>query len=394
MNKFKELGIQEEILKTIQEQKFENPTEIQEKTIPHILKKSDVIAGSATGSGKTLAFGVGLIQGIKRGDGIQAIVVTPTRELAVQVAGAIKTLSKHTGHQTAVVYGGVGLSPQIDRIRKSDIVVGTPGRILDHVSRRTLNLSRIKVLVLDEADRMFDMGFIDDVKKIIRECPKNRQTLLFSATITERVSDLSKHYMNNPVKITAESYVDPSKLKQVYYDIEKKMKFSLLVFLLKKDKGVRAMLFTNSRRTADFLDKNLKLQGLHVETLHGGFSQYKRNSVLRDFHSGKVNILICTDVAARGLDISGVTHIYNYDMPDDSKQYIHRIGRTARAGKDGLAISLLSEEDHNNFSKVLHSHSLDIECAERPYLPLVKIQPLGRRIPMERRGNFHRARRR
>ncbi|PIN76507.1 ATP-dependent RNA helicase, partial [Candidatus Woesearchaeota archaeon CG10_big_fil_rev_8_21_14_0_10_47_5] len=329
-------------MRSVEEEGFEKPTEVQEKAIPLVLAGRDVIAGSATGSGKTLVFGSGIIQHSEKGRGIQALVLTPTRELAVQITDALRKFSKHKPLEIAVVYGGISINPQILRLRKADVVVGTPGRLLDHIGRRTIDLSNVKILVLDEADRMLDMGFIDDVKQIIRQCPEKRQTLLFSATISDDIVDLARRYMKNPAKVSAESYVDPRKLTQFYYDVPDNLKFSLLVHLLKHEKSGLVMVFCNSRRNTDFVANNLRLAGIDALATHGGLSQDQRNKTMKRFNSEHVCVLVCTDVAARGLDIKGVSHIYNYDIPSESKQYIHRIGRTARAGKEGKAISILS----------------------------------------------------
>jgi superfamily II DNA/RNA helicase len=213
---------------------------------------------------------------------------------------------------------------------------------------------------------MLDMGFIDDVKTIIMHCPSKRQTLLFSATIYSEIADLAKQYMNNPIEVSAESYVDPSKLKQVYYNVPDNMKFSLLVHLLKNEQSGLVMVFCNTRSNTDFVAKNLKYSGIHAMAIHGGFSQAKRNRTMDDFNKEKVYVLVCTDVAARGLDIKGVSHVYNYDIPKDSKDYIHRIGRTARAGKEGKAISVLASRDYDNFRRVQGDSSLNIEREELP----------------------------
>ena len=230
MNKFKQLGIREEILKVIEEEHFDQPTEIQEKSIPLILQGRDIIGGSATGSGKTLAFSCGIITACEKGKGIQAIVLTPTRELAEQVTASMKKFSKYKRLVITPIYGGVSINPQIQNLNFSDVVVGTPGRVLDHLQRGTMDLSKVKVAVLDEADRMLDMGFIEDVEKIISQCPRKRQTLLYSATISTDIHRLAEDYLNNPVKIAVESYVDPSLLRQVYYEIPMNLKFSLLVY--------------------------------------------------------------------------------------------------------------------------------------------------------------------
>ena len=362
MDNFKKLGISEPILKSIKDEKFENPSEIQEKSIPLILEGRDVIAGSATGSGKTLAFASGILESSEKGQGIQALILTPTRELAEQVAQALKTFSKYRPLKIISIYGGVGITPQITGLRKADVVVGTPGRILDHIERKTIKFNNVKTLVLDEADRMFDMGFKDDVEKIIKKCPQNRQTLLFSATSSKDLVRLTKNHMNKPIEVSVESYVDPAKLDQIYYNITDELKFSLLVHLLKHETSSLAMVFCNSKRNTDKVAKNLRFKGFKAEAIHGGLSQNKRTDVLKQFHNGNASVLVCTDVAARGLDIPGVSHVYNYDIPRESKQYIHRIGRTARAGADGKAINILAKSDYENFSNVLKFN--DVEIAE------------------------------
>jgi len=375
---FKELGLSETLLENITNMKIETPTEIQEKSIPPVLEGKDVIGGSATGSGKTLVFGAGIIQNTQRGKGIQSLVLTPTRELAEQISQALKKFSKHIKLEITEVYGGVSINPQIHKLRTADVVIATPGRLLDHLQRKTIFLGKVKILVIDEADRMFDMGFVDDIEEIIRKCPRERQTLLFSATIDRNVNRLSRKYMNDPVIISAKNQVDPSKLKQVYYDVTDKQKLSLLVHLLKKEKEGLVMIFCNTRRTVDFVERNLTLQGIEAQSIHGGLTQGKRTNVLQSFHSGKVYVLICTDVAARGLDIKGVTHVYNYDIPAKTEQYIHRIGRTARAGENGKAINLLDREQHMDFSKVIRQYKLNIEKQSTPQFETIKIKGLMR----------------
>jgi len=389
MENFRKLGLNEDIIKALEESKFEVPSEIQEKTIPLVLQGKDVIAGSATGSGKTLAFGAGILQNTQRYGGIQSLILTPTRELAEQITKALKHFSKHNQLNIIPIYGGVSITKQIRELEKAEIVVGTPGRILDHLQRQTIDLSLVKILVLDEADRMLDMGFIDDVDKIITQCPKKRQTLLFSATISQDIAVLAKKYLQHPVEVSAESYIETAKLKQVYYDTPSYMKFSLLVHLLNGEKSGLVMVFCNTRRNADFVEKNLNLNGIEATAIHGGLTQDKRNRVLAHFHSQSVHVLVCTDVAARGLDIKGVSHIYNYDLPPSSKDYIHRIGRTARAGKEGKAISLVSERDYENFNHVLEDHSLEIFAEHTPNVEKVQIKIFdrGRGDSPRRSGN-------
>ncbi|MFH0831955.1 MAG: DEAD/DEAH box helicase [archaeon] len=378
MDKFRKLGISEPMLEAIKEAGFEKPTEIQEKSIPLILSGKDVIACSATGSGKTLAFAAAIIKDAEPGRGIRALVLTPTRELAEQVAKALESFSKHKKLEIAAIYGGLSINPQISHLRHADVVVGTPGRILDHMNRGTIILQNVKTLVLDEADRMLDMGFIDDVKKILRECPEKKQTLLFSATINEDIARLIEKHLKNPVEVAAESYVNAEKLPQAYYDTQDNQKFSLLVHLLKNEKSGLVMVFCNTRRNTDFVANNLKFLGINAMAIHGGFSQEKRNFVMGKFHSKNVQVLVCTDVAARGLDIEGISHIYNYDIPKDNKEYIHRIGRTARAGKEGKVINIVASRDYENFGRVLRDKNLNIIKEETPEIERVYVKPAER----------------
>ncbi len=366
MESFRKLGLSESLVKALHEAHFTEPTEIQEKTIPLALAGKDVIGGSATGSGKTLAFGASIIENIKHGAGVQALILTPTRELAEQVSNSLHKFSKHFKVLLSAVYGGVGIGPQMRELERADIVVGTPGRILDHLERRTLNLSKVKTLVLDEADRMLDMGFIEDVELIIKQCPKERQTFLFSATISPDIHHIAKRHMNHPVEVLVESYVDASKLEQVYYDVPRNMKFSLLVHFLKNEHSGLVMVFCNTRMNSDFVANNLQRHKIDAIAIHGGLTQNKRNRIMEHFHAGKVYVLVCTDVAARGLDIKNVSHVYNYDLPGNSKDYVHRIGRTARAGKEGKAISLVADRDYENFRSVLRDESLKIKSESLP----------------------------
>jgi len=352
MEKFRHLKLSEGMLNTIKSSGFSEPSEIQEKTIPLVMEGKDVIGSSVTGSGKTLAFGAGIVDKIKRGSGVQALILTPTRELAEQVARSLRSFSRHTGLNIREVYGGVGMDSQIRDLRFSDIVVGTPGRLLDHLKRRTLNLSRVKFLVLDEADRMLDMGFIRDVESIIKSCSKDRQTLLFSATISREINHIAERYMINPVRISVDNQVDPSKLYQTYYDISTEEKFSLLLHLLNLQKSGVAMIFCNTRRNVDRLAKALNQQRIDALAIHGGLSQNRRSDTLQAFHQRETLVLVCTDVAARGLDIKGVTHVYNFDIPNTPDEYIHRIGRTARAGKNGIAVSFVCPGDHGEFRQI------------------------------------------
>ena len=389
MKTFKELGLSNDLVKNIQKLGFTKPTQIQEMSIPHIMKGTDVIGQSSTGSGKTLAFGCGIIHQVIHERGIQAIVLTPTRELAEQVRNDLDELSNKKIRITAI-YGGVSIEPQINELHRTDVVVATPGRLLDHLERRTINMSKVKFLVLDEADRMLDMGFIDDVEKIIKTCPEKRQTLFFSATISSSIKRLADRYMNKPVSVSAEKMVDPRKLKQVYYDVQKNMKFSLLVHLLKHEKSELIMVFCNTRENTDFVAKNLKINGINAIPIHGGLAQNSRTKTIGLFDEGKAGVLVCTDVAARGLHIENISHVYNYDIPRASKNYVHRIGRTARAGEQGKVINLLCDYEHDNFSRILKDYrEFSIKKIEKPYIERVNIISTG-----ARRHNSHIRRRR
>ena len=374
MEKFTKLGLSEELTDVLKQFGFEEPSEIQEKAIPLVLDGRDLIGGSATGSGKTLVFASAIIENLKPNHCIQALVLTPTRELAEQVATSIRNFGKNKKLKVLAVYGGVKIEPQMKKLRETDVLVGTPGRILDHINRRTLKLNNIKFLVLDEVDRMFDMGFRRDVEKIINECPKKRQTMMFSATISKGIDYLSKKYTINPVEVSLKAFVDSSKLKQVYYDVPNNKKFSLLVNLLKKESSDLVMVFCSTRRNVDFITNNLMKLGIHAKAIHGKIEQKKRMRVLEEFHKKGLGVLVCTDVAARGLDIKDVSHVYNYDIPSEPKDYIHRIGRTARAGKEGKAITILASRDYEKFGTIMQSEGINITSEKLPELEIIKIK--------------------
>ena len=372
---FKDLGINEPVLRVCQEEGFIHPTEIQEKSIPYVMDHYDVIGEAATGSGKTLAFAAGIIQGTKQGRGIQSLVLTPTRELAQQVAEMITTLSKYQNLKVIPIYGGVSINPQIQQLRSTEVVIATPGRLIDHIHRGTINLQNVKIFVLDECDRLLDMGFIHDIEQIIANLPKKRQTLLFSATVSPEVNNISYKYLSNPIEISAKPFVEESLLSQMYYGpFEESLKFSILVWLLNQDqnRNKSALIFCNTRKTVDFLFKNLINNGFIANSLHGGFSQYERNNRLNAFVEKQVPILIATDVAARGLDIPEVQIVYNYDLPDNKDQYIHRIGRTARAGSSGRAITLVSRHNTENFMRSFRDSRFNIIKGDLPRIQRVQ----------------------
>jgi len=369
--KFENLNLSKQLMESINRLGFEEPTQIQRETIPLILKGKDVIGESATGSGKTLAFGAGIIEKCIPKGGVQAIVLVPTRELAEQVKEEMIKISYGKSIKILAIYGGVSIIPQIKDLRKSEVVIATPGRLLDHLHRRTIKTSKVKILVLDEADRMVEMGFIEDVEKIIKSCPERRQTLLFSATIYGPTKQIAKKYMDDPETVSATKMVDPSKLKQTYYDVPSKLKKELLVYLLQRGNSDLVMVFCNTRRETDIVVKILKDKGIRSAAIHGGLTQVKRLRTIDQFHKGQFNVLVCTDVAARGLHIEGVTHIYNFDMPKEPGDYVHRIGRTARAGKTGVVVNILSYHDYDSFSRLMKVYrEFNIEKEERPYLKM------------------------
>ncbi|HLC64968.1 MAG TPA: DEAD/DEAH box helicase [Candidatus Nanoarchaeia archaeon] len=374
---FEELNLHPDVLKAVKRYGFTEPTIIQKRCIPHIKTGRDVVGQSLTGSGKTLAFGIPIIEKIHPGKGVQALVLAPTRELASQVSDTLAELSPRI--RVTSVFGGVGMQPQIDGLRRAEIVVATPGRMLDHIRRNTANFSNLSFLVLDEADKMFEMGFIEDVEEIIRHLPKNRQTLLFSATISSGIHHLIAKHLRNPLMIKEQLHVDKALLKQVYYDVGQHEKFSLLAHLLKHKTPGLAIVFCGTRREVDILARNLKMQGLNAMAVHGGLSQNKRTRAVDSLKSENIQVLVATDVAARGLDIQNISHIYNYDSPKTSSEYTHRIGRTARAGKYGEAVTLLSDRDHDNFRNVTLDSSIQIQKERLPEFQKVQFVRMTQR---------------
>ena len=371
--KSNELKINTRLLQKLQEQKFTDLTCIQEKCIPSILQGNDVVGQAETGSGKTLAFCLPILDKIHYRQGLQALVLTPTRELCVQISEVFKDYGKELRFTVACIHGGVSIGPQIHRLESAEIAVATPGRMLDHIRRNTIDLRHIQILVIDETDKMFEMGFVEDVEAIIREVPRNRQLLMFSATVSDDVLTLVGNHSKDPIVVRTQSYVDQSKLHQIYYDIyEQNQKFSLLVHLLKTRNEGLSIVFCGTRRESDVVARNLKHQGIYASAIHGGMNQNKRTTSLNDLKSERTKVLVATDVAARGLDIKNITHIYNYDVPKTPIDYVHRIGRTARAGAEGAAITLLTERDHENFRRVQSNEDLQIERAEMPQFQRVQ----------------------
>jgi superfamily II DNA/RNA helicase len=347
-NSFKDLGISPPILKAIEEMGFETPTEVQSKAIPHIFNHEDLIVMSKTGSGKTAVFGVPMLQMIDpAAPGPQGLILTPTRELAVQIDSDIRQMGRHLQHRTTTLYGHHNMSVEIQALSKgAAIVTGTPGRVFDHIHQGNLITKHVRFLVLDEADRMLDMGFIDQVVRIIRALPRDRITLLFSATIPPEVRRIGSEHMKHPVTIEIESKTKTvDTIVQCYYRVNRNEKRTQLNRLLMAEQPDSCMIFCNTKIAVDQVQSFLSQKGYASEALHGDISQGKRLKTIQGFKKGEFNILVATDVAARGIHIDSLSLVINYDVPVEKDSYIHRIGRTGRAGESGKAISLVTSDD-------------------------------------------------
>ncbi|MGX7131197.1 MULTISPECIES: degradosome RNA helicase CshA [Enterococcus] len=346
--KFKELDLSPELLKSVERAGFEEATPIQETTIPLALDGRDVIGQAQTGTGKTAAFGLPMLEKIDTTNrDLQGLVIAPTRELAIQTQEELFRLGKDKKIRVQAVYGGADIGRQIRGLKDHPhIVVGTPGRMLDHINRHTLKLATVETLVLDEADEMLNMGFLEDIEKIIAQVPEKRQTLLFSATMPPAIKSIGVKFMNNPehVKIKAKE-MTADLIDQYYVRAKEFEKFDVMTRLFDVQTPELTIVFGRTKRRVDELARGLEARGYKAEGIHGDLSQQKRMSVLRSFKSGHLDILVATDVAARGLDISGVTHVYNYDIPQDPESYVHRIGRTGRAGKGGISVTFVTPNE-------------------------------------------------
>ena len=356
---FSKLGLSEPILKAVADLAYTEPTEIQKKAIPVVLSGKDLIAVAQTGTGKTASFVLPLLEMLNterklRGKRIRALILTPTRELAVQVESSISQYSKYLQLSSMAMYGGVDSAPHVQRlIWGVDIVVATPGRLLDMAHQRVLHFDELEFLVLDEADRMLDMGFIDDINKIIERLPKQRQNLLFSATISNDVRLLAKRAINEPVEIAiAQNSASKPKIDQWLITTDKGNKSALLSHLIKEQQWQQALIFIETKHGAAKLVSQLEKRGINAESIHGGRTQAVREKILSDFKSGEIKFLVATGIAARGLDIGELTRVVNYDLPDQVDDYIHRIGRTGRAGASGEAISFVAKDNFRNLCAI------------------------------------------
>ena len=349
---FKDLKIVEPILKALIIKNYEKPTPIQEQAIPLVLQGKDLLGLAQTGTGKTAAFAIPIIQKIfvdsdNKAGKIKALIITPTRELAIQIDDCFTEYAKFTGLKSTVIFGGVNQRSQVDRLKKgTDILIATPGRLLDLISQKYIRFDHLKYFVLDEADRMLDMGFIHDIKRILKLLPSKRQTLLFSATMPPEIEKLANSMLNKPSKVEVtpiSSTVDI--ISQYIYHVEKKEKTNLLIHLLENTNIESALVFTRTKYGADKLSRALRKQGITADAIHGNKSQNARQRSLSEFKEHTLRVLIATDIAARGIDVDQLSHVFNYELPNVPETYVHRIGRTGRAGHEGVAISLCDSEE-------------------------------------------------
>ncbi len=364
---FEDLPLTPEVMKGIEELGFSNLFPIQAQAIIPLLEGKDVIGQAQTGTGKTAAFGIPMVERVNpKIKKVQGLVLAPTRELAIQVAERISRFGRYSMLKVLPVYGGESIQKQIRALERGvHIVVGTPGRVIDHLKRRTLNLASTRIVVLDEADRMLDMGFIDDINYILSKVPADRQLSLFSATIDESVMNVCHRYMKNPEKIlVSKDEIALTQLNQYYAVVNRWNKLEFLLNILKRNNMGKAIIFCNTRRGTDWLTHKLNRSGYDARALHGGFTQAQRERVTSSFRNGNLKLLVATDVAARGLDIQGITHIINYDVPLDALVYFHRIGRTARMGNDGTAITLVGYGEMAELSKIKTLTKTNIEELE------------------------------
>jgi len=353
---FEELGLAPEIIRAVKEKKYESPTPIQAKAIPAILEGRDVIGCAQTGTGKTAGFTLPILHRLRggRSPSLRVLVLVPTRELAAQVYESIRTYGRYLRLRTEVVFGGVGIRSQTEALRYGvDILVATPGRLLDHMRRAHVKFMNLEVLVIDEADRMLDMGFIPDVRTILKSLPHRRQTLLFSATMPEEIQKLANEILSQPKVIEIAGQGTPANgIRQTVYPVDTARKRDLLIHLIDKEKMDQVLVFTRTKHRADRLTEQLEQKGKRVAALHSNKSQGARTKALEGFRNGAIQVLVATNIAARGLDVKGISHVVNYEFPETPEDYVHRIGRTARADATGDAISLMSPNERGNLREI------------------------------------------
>jgi ATP-dependent RNA helicase RhlE len=387
---FNELGLSAELLRAVEEQGYSEATPIQHKAIPHILEGHDILAGAQTGTGKTAAFTLPMLQRLHQKSGgprrIRALILTPTRELAAQVHESVKTYGKQRPVRSMEIYGGVSARPQISKIHRGvDVVVATPGRLLDHVRQGNINLSGVEMFVLDEADRMLDMGFIRDIKQIMKQLPAKRQNMLFSATFSREIRELASGLLNKPTEIqVAQRNTTADRVEQLVMPVDKARKRELLSEQIGKGNWRQVLVFTRTKHGANRLAKQLNGDGIETLAIHGGKGQGARTKALRDFKAGEIRVLVATDIAARGLDIDKLPHVVNFELPHVPEDYVHRIGRTARAGHDGTAVSLVCVDELKLLKDIEKLLSLEIR---KEYIPgyeidkRIKAEPINKGKP-------------
>jgi len=385
---FNNLGLSTPLLKSIKEQGYTHPTPIQSQAIPVILQRKDVLAGAQTGTGKTAGFTLPILELLSRAKPtkskkqVKVLILTPTRELAAQVGESVRIYGKHLSFQSTIIFGGVKINPQIVALRKGvDIVIATPGRLLDHINQKTIDLSHVNFLVLDEADRMLDMGFINDIKKVLAIIPKQKQTLLFSATYSDGIKKLSNKLLNSPTLIeVAKSNTSSQTVEQIVYPVDKVRKRELLSHLITDGKWKQVLVFTRTKHGANRLSGQLEKDGITAVAIHGNKSQNARTKALADFKKGEVRVLVATDIAARGLDIDQLPHVINYELPNVSEDYVHRIGRTGRAGNKGEAISLVCIDENEylaNIEKLINKDIQKVWLKSFKPDPSIKAEPIN-----------------
>ncbi len=396
---FKELNIIPDILKALEKENYEIPTPIQEKAIPIVLNGSDLLGCAQTGTGKTAAFAIPTLQLLcqdkqpySKKREIRALVLTPTRELAIQIYESFTTYGKYTQLKTCVIFGGVSQKPQEEALNEGvDILVATPGRLIDLMNQQQITLQHIKMFILDEADRMLDMGFINDVKKVIAKTPANKQTLLFSATMPSDIANLSRSLLKNPAKVEitpVSSTVDT--IEQYLYYVDKKNKKDLIVHLLKDSSISSVLVFTRTKHGADYIVRQLAKKKITAQAIHGDKSQGARQRALSDFKNKQLRVLVATDIAARGIDIDELSHVINLDLPEVPETYVHRIGRTGRAGLAGTAISFCDFDEKEllaQIEKLIRKHLIEVK--EHPY-PLMNNFPSEKKTQPRRKENTQR----
>lgn len=368
--RFSDLILSKEVLQAIDDMGFESPSEVQEATIPLILEGRDVLAQAQTGTGKTASFGIPMIEGIEdKSLDLQGLVLVPTRELARQVSDELKKLAKYKKFINIVpIYGGADMSKQLRDLKKgADIVVGTPGRVMDHMKRKTIVLDGLKFLTLDEADEMFDMGFRDDMKTIIEKTNPHRKTLFFSATFDNDIKEFSRLYQVDPEKVIIEKKeLTAEKIEQFYLELNRNMKTEILNRLILIHKPKKSIIFCNTKRMVESLEVEIAQMGYKVDSLHGDMRQSSRDNVMKKFRNGTIDVLIATDVAARGLDVSDIDLVFNYDLPQQAEYYVHRIGRTARAGKKGASFTFVTSKDYPKFREIEKYANIKMEKIKLP----------------------------